>query len=122
MKKYRVIAPVIVVEAVQFDPHAAWHDCVHSWEKEEARPRDTSWGYIQTDEVKTHVLAGDWIVKDGVGNLSVGYSEIIEHEHKWRLQINCACGEVLDQVDILAIAGKDINLERIRHDLISQRL
>ncbi len=64
-------APVIVVEAVRFDHAAPWPDCVHSWEKGIVRPGDISWGYIETDEATAHVLDGDWIVKDGVGNLSV---------------------------------------------------
>jgi hypothetical protein len=53
----------VVVEAEQFDPLARpWPDCVHPWADEEARPRDMSWGYIETLEGKMHVMAGDFII------------------------------------------------------------
>ncbi len=81
MKKYRVKEPAII-EAVQFDPHITWPDCVHSWEKENRRPRDMSWGYIETVEGAAHVQDGDWIVKDGVGNFSVWASDTFKETYE----------------------------------------
>lgn len=77
MKKYRVKGPIIV-EAIRFDSSATWPDCVHSWKKEEPRPRDMSWGYIETDEGRTHVLAGDWIIKGVTGRFTVCKPDIFD--------------------------------------------
>lgn len=53
----------VEIHAVQFDPRGIWPACIVSWDKESYRPRDTSWGYIETLEGKKHVMAGDWIIK-----------------------------------------------------------
>lgn len=51
----------VVIEAVQFDPSSGvWPACVIPWS--DARPKDMSWGYIETLEGKMSVLAGDWII------------------------------------------------------------
>ena len=59
MAKYR--KKPIVIEAVQFDPQGDWPACVIPWGN--VRPKDMSWGYIDTLEGKMHVLADDWIIK-----------------------------------------------------------
>ena len=52
-----------VVEAVQFDPHKQpWPDGVMTWAAEKARPRDMSWGYIETITGREHVQTEDYIV------------------------------------------------------------
>ncbi len=59
MAKYRKLP--VVIDAVQFDPHSQpWPDGVIPWVAN--KPRDMSWGYIQTLEGKMHVIAGDWII------------------------------------------------------------
>lgn len=59
MAKYR--KKPIVIEAEQFDPHShPWPDCITPWG--DVRPRDMSWGYIETLEGNMHVIAGDWII------------------------------------------------------------
>jgi hypothetical protein len=66
MSKYR--KKPIVIEAVQFDPHKhPWPEGVISWDDMPYRPRDMSWGFIETLEGKMHVIAGDWIIR-GVAN------------------------------------------------------
>lgn len=58
----------VVIEAVQFDPHShPWPEGVIPWGPDGSRPRDTSWGYIQTLEGRMHVLAGDWIITGVAG-------------------------------------------------------
>jgi hypothetical protein len=52
----------IVIEAVQFDPHAhPWPEGVVPW-THRYQPRDTSWGFVHTLEGDMHVMAGDWII------------------------------------------------------------
>jgi hypothetical protein len=50
----------VVIEAVQFDPKLECPICVIPWG--DVRPRDMSFGYIDTLEGKMHVSAGDWII------------------------------------------------------------
>ena len=76
MKKYRVKDPVIV-EAVQFDPHVTWPDCVHPHV-----PRNMSWGYIETVEGTAHVCARDWIVKGITGHFFVCKPDIFEETYE----------------------------------------
>lgn len=61
MSKFR--KKPVVIEAVQFDPNKApWPEGVIAWETHGPRPRDMSWGYIETLEGKMSVIAGDWII------------------------------------------------------------
>jgi hypothetical protein len=65
MAKYR--KKPVIIEAIQFDPHQhPWPECIKPWDKE-WKPKDMSWGYIETLEGNMHVQAGDWIIK-GVKN------------------------------------------------------
>jgi hypothetical protein len=53
----------VVIEAEQFHPQShPWPAGVVAWRDDEPRPRDMSWGYIQTLEGRMHVIAGDWII------------------------------------------------------------
>lgn len=56
----------VVIQAVQFTPQEdgkfSIPEGVVLWGKDDARPRDMSWGYIETLEGKMHVNALDWIV------------------------------------------------------------
>jgi hypothetical protein len=53
----------IVIEAEQFDPQRhPWPKGVIPWGPNDPRPRDMSWGYVQTLEGKMHVIMGDWII------------------------------------------------------------
>jgi hypothetical protein len=54
----------IVIDAVQFDPEInPWPDGVLPWPDEQGmRPRDMSFGYIETSEGRHHVSAKDWII------------------------------------------------------------
>ena len=53
----------IVIEAEQFNPNAPlWPKGIIPWSQMDIRPRDMSWGYMQTLEGKMHVQAGDWII------------------------------------------------------------
>ncbi len=66
MAKYRKLP--VVIEAVQFDPHSQpWPDGVIPWGA--SKPRDMSWGYIQTLEGNMHVIAGDWIIRGIAGEI-----------------------------------------------------
>ena len=57
-----------VIEATQFNPNEdPWPDGVISWKEAGIRPRDMSWGYIQTLEGKMHVQADDWIITEAHG-------------------------------------------------------
>lgn len=60
MAKYR--KKPVLIEAVQFDPSKEWPECVEPWHPDKPRPRDMSWGYIETLEGKMSVRAGDWII------------------------------------------------------------
>lgn len=64
MAKYRNKSTSEIVDAIQFDPKQQWPAKVISWNEVGYRPRDGSWGYIQTKNGKEHVMAGDWIVTD----------------------------------------------------------
>jgi hypothetical protein len=56
------------VDAVLFVPAMKpWPEGVVSWSEMGYQPRGMSWGYIQTTEGKTHILAGDWIITDEAG-------------------------------------------------------
>ncbi len=56
----------IVIEAVRFDPQSQpWPEGVKPWTG--TRPRDMSYGYIQTLEGQMHVMAGDWITTGVAG-------------------------------------------------------
>lgn len=69
----------IIIEAVQFIPHnKPWPKCVISWGDKKYRPRDMSWGYIDTLEGKMHVLAGDWIIKGVKGEFYPCKPDIFE--------------------------------------------
>lgn len=61
MKKYR--KKPVVIEAMQFNPKTNWPSCVIPWSSQESRPRDMSFGFIDTLEGKMHVQADDWIIK-----------------------------------------------------------
>jgi hypothetical protein len=50
----------IIFEAEQFCPQTNWVKSVIAWDT--IKPRDMSFGYIQTLEGKMHVQAGDWII------------------------------------------------------------
>lgn len=53
----------VIVEAEKFDPHRKlWPEGVIPWSDDEPRPRDMSWGCIETLEGRMHVMAGDWII------------------------------------------------------------
>lgn len=60
-KKYR--KKPVEVYATQFDPNGIWPACVIPWGDDEVKPRDCSWGYIDTLEGRMHVQSGDWIIK-----------------------------------------------------------
>jgi hypothetical protein len=66
MAKYR--KKPVIIEAIQFDPHQhPWPEGIKSWDGEPVRPRDMSWGYIQTLEGRMHIIAGDWIITGVAG-------------------------------------------------------
>ena len=52
----------VVIEAEQFRPNEIWPVGVIPWGKTDSRPRDMSWGYIETLEGPLHVQADDWII------------------------------------------------------------
>lgn len=61
-----------IVDAIQFDPHQhPWPPNVVSWSTEQVRPRDMSWGYIQTKSGREHIMAGDWIVTNAASELAL---------------------------------------------------
>ena len=61
MGKYR--KKPIVIDAQQFHPNEAlWPEGIIAWNETDIRPRDMSWGYIETLEGKMHVQADDWII------------------------------------------------------------
>lgn len=67
-----------LVEATQFDPQQPWPGGVVSWRTVNCRPRDMSWGFVQTCEGRVHVCAFDWIVRDANDVLSVHKPEVFE--------------------------------------------
>ena len=72
----------VEVYAVQFDPHGIWPACVRPWEGEPSRPKDASWGYIETLEGKMHVQAGDWIIKGVAGEFYPCKPDIFEKTYE----------------------------------------
>lgn len=66
MQKFKKKGPESI-EAVQFDPHSEWPECVKSWGAG-PQPRDMSWGYIEVMGGDIHIRGGDWIFKDDNGN------------------------------------------------------
>lgn len=80
--KYQSIAdPDVIVEAVQFDPHN------HPWPSgliphdPTCKPKDMTWGYMDTVTGRVHVMATDYIV-DVVGNKRVYHREYFEKSFK----------------------------------------
>jgi hypothetical protein len=68
MAKYR--KKPVVIEAEQFQPDKfPWPAGVVPWTVDEPRPRDMSWGYINTLEGKMSVIAGDWIITGVKGEI-----------------------------------------------------
>jgi hypothetical protein len=65
--KFKQFEPI---EAFKFDPQGEWPDYIIPWDRK-SQPRDMSWGYIETQEGKKHVLAGDWIIKNENGQLDI---------------------------------------------------
>ena len=60
--------PSVIVQAVQFDPHEyPWPEGILPWSTAKYRPRDASWGYIDTSSKREHVWNGDYIVLDRLG-------------------------------------------------------
>ena len=59
-----------IIEAVQFDPEKQpWPPELIPWPDENGkRPRDMSFGYIDTPEGRKNVRISDWIITDGDGN------------------------------------------------------
>lgn len=56
------------VDAVLFVPAMRpWPEGVVSWDQMPYRPRDMSWGYIDTVEGRAHIQNGDWVVTDEAG-------------------------------------------------------
>lgn len=61
--KYKKYMPKVApVDAVQFDPEGDWPSIVNSWLPFDPRPKDMSFGYIDTPKGKINVMAGDWII------------------------------------------------------------
>ena len=59
----------VEIDAEQFDPQQQpWPAYIVPWPENGARPRDMSFGYIETREVRMHVKAGDWIITDASGS------------------------------------------------------
>jgi len=55
--------PELCIKSKQFDPQKRpWPKFVIPWDKTKYQPRDCSWGYIECENEKVHVLAGDWII------------------------------------------------------------
>lgn len=53
----------IIIKAKQFNPEdIQWPEEIVSWDKEEIRPKDGSWGYVKCGNNVIHVHGGDWIV------------------------------------------------------------
>lgn len=53
----------IVIEAEQFIPNVYVPEGMHLWPDENgARPKDMTWGYVDTLEGRHHVMAYDWII------------------------------------------------------------
>jgi hypothetical protein len=76
MAKYQ--AKPVIVDAVQFDPaQKPWPDGVKPWRDNQPRPRDMSFGYIDTSEGRTSVVAGDWIVTEK-GRKSICKPDVFE--------------------------------------------
>lgn len=64
MKAYR--RKPVIIDAVQFEPTVKpWPECIVPWT--EVRPRDMSFGYIETLQGKGHIWAGDWVIKGPTG-------------------------------------------------------
>jgi hypothetical protein len=76
MTKFKKKGPE-AIEAVQFDPHADWPECVEQWDKGK-QPRDMSWGYINITGGKIHILAGDWIFKDESDNWIAMHNDLFQ--------------------------------------------
>lgn len=68
------------VEAVQFFPMEIWPEPVKKWTN--YVPRDMSWGYVETERGRVHVLAGDWILKKENGQWDVCIPELFEKTYK----------------------------------------
>lgn len=75
MQKFKKKGPEII-EAIQFDPHSKWPECVNAWT--DYVPRDMSWGYIEVMGGKIHIRAHDWIFKDESGNYTAMHSEVFD--------------------------------------------
>lgn len=71
MGKYR--QKPIAIDAIRFNPQSfPWSKGVQSWDKEQARPRDMSWGYITNLRGnRIHIRAGDWIVTSLTGEIHI---------------------------------------------------
>jgi hypothetical protein len=83
MSKYQLKSePSVIVEAVQFNPHQhPWPKGVISWDGK-PRPRDMSWGYIDTPSKREHVWVGDYIVLDRQGKPYPVRSQLFEEAYR----------------------------------------
>src|SRR5579859_2209808 len=70
--KYQLISnPSVIVDAVQFDPQKQpWPDGLIPHPKD-AKPKDMTWGYIDTVSGQVHVMASDYIVEGYLGGRRV---------------------------------------------------
>lgn len=57
--------------ANRFHPQENWVPEVISWDKAGYQPKDGSWGYIEIDGQKKHVMAHDWIIDNPIGKTVV---------------------------------------------------
>ncbi len=82
----RYVKRPVVVEAVQFLPRKdgkfSMPEGVVLWGKNDPRPKDMSWGYIETLEGRMHVCGGDWIVTGVKGERYPVKPDIFEQTYR----------------------------------------
>src|SRR5882762_8219081 len=80
MNKYQSVTnPDVIVDAVQFDPQKRpWPDGVIPHDPE-CKPKDMTWGYVDTEDRRVHVMAGYYIVTDSLDKKHVYERESFEH-------------------------------------------
>lgn len=56
----------ILIRCTQFDPQKKpWPKAITPWPHNGYQPRDCSWGFVECEDGKVHVLSGDWIITFG---------------------------------------------------------
>jgi len=83
MPKYQMInEPDVIVEAVQFDPQKKpWPEYIVP-HPPNCKPKDMTWGYIETSDGRFHVAASDYIFDDCFGDKRVIHREQFEEAYR----------------------------------------